>query len=146
MRDRGPSRYAEARQVHLPRLTQPIELQLPQRDQFMPQPVRNTLHRLWREESGFVVTSDLILVATVVVIGSIVGLVTFRDQLVQEFGDMAAAVGALNQSYSYAEFTVDGFTVAGSSFEDQSDFCDEGDLPMQPAECISVTEPASPEG
>ena len=35
-------------------------------------------------------------------IGIIVGLVTFRDQLVQELGDGAAAIGNLNQSYSIA--------------------------------------------
>lgn len=89
-----------------------------------------TVRRLWGDESGFVVSSDLILISTILVIGLLAGLVTLRDQIVQELGDVAMAVGNLNQSYSVEEHTVefDGheFTVAGSSFVDESDFGEGG--------------------
>ncbi len=99
----------------------------------------NTIRRLWRDRAGFVATTDLILISAIVVIGMIVGLVAFRDQVVQEFGDLATAVGRLNQSYRYAgsnDADSDGNPddptqcfVAGSYFQDQRNF---GDFPVEP--------------
>lgn len=103
------------------------------------------IKRLWNDQSGFIASTDLLILSTIVVLGMIVGLVTYRDQVVQEVGDMAAAVGAINQSYSYAAATVTysfapavtgSFTVAGSSFQDEPDFCDQGDSANNPPECI----------
>lgn len=106
-------------------------------------------HRLWRDQSGFIATTDLVLVATIVVIGLIVGLVEYRNQVVQEFGDLAGAVGHLNQSYTYEgsdfDFTFPGdppvtkhYFVAGSSFTDQPDFGDADPTAGQEPPGISV--------
>lgn len=59
-----------------------------------------TLKKLWNDERGFVNSMELILIATLAVLGLIVGLATFRDSLTQELGDTAAAIGQINQSYS----------------------------------------------
>jgi hypothetical protein len=86
--------------------------------------------KLWSDESGFIVSTDLILISSILVIGLLVGLVTLRDQIVQELGDVAVAVGNMNQSYSFAGQSVTfagfTFTVAGSNFADASDFCENG--------------------
>ncbi len=82
------------------------------------------LARLWRDDRGVVVSSELILITTVLVLGGLVGLSTFREQLVQGLGDASLAVGALNQSYSFGGATIGGFTVAGSAFGDVADDCD----------------------
>jgi hypothetical protein len=106
------------------------------------------LHRLWVDEGGFVVSTELVLVATTLVIGMIVGLVTVRDQVVQELGDLALAIGNINQSYVYLGVTGHTSATAGSDFADQTDFCDnQGDdvTATEPA-CISVQEPQSDEG
>ena len=116
----------------------------------------STARRLWVDESGFVVSSELILISTILVIGLLVGLATLRDQIVQELADVGMAVGNLNQSYSVAGQTVEfgglEFTVAGSTFEDESDFGEGGanennedDPGFEPAG-ISVTADASIEG
>lgn len=84
------------------------------------------LKKLWRDEQGFVASTDLILITTILVLGMLVGLVTMRDQVVQELGDLATAIGQLNQSYSIAMFTTSMFSVAGSLFADMADFCEEG--------------------
>ena len=47
---------------------------------------------LWRDRRGFVATTDLLLMTTILVLGMIVGLATVRDQVVQEFGDLATAI------------------------------------------------------
>ncbi len=99
------------------------------------------LKRLWLDETGFVKTTDLILATTILVIGMIVGLAAFRDQVVQEFGDLATAVGRLNQSYRYSgsnDADSDGNPddptqcfVAGSYFQDQNNF---GIFPVEPGQ------------
>ena len=64
--------------------------------------LKSTAEKLWGDESGFIVSTDLILISSILVIGLLVGLVSLRDQIVQELGDVAVAVGNLNQSYSFA--------------------------------------------
>lgn len=59
-----------------------------------------TLKKFWNDERGFVNSAELILVATLAVLGLIVGLATLRDSISFELGDTSAAVGALDQSYS----------------------------------------------
>ena len=93
---------------------------------------------LWCDETGFVASADLILVTTVLILGVLVGLVTLRDQIVQELGDLAGAIGHLNQSYSYTGDTGDGGEVAGSSYEDLPDLCEQDDTPNAEPSCISI--------
>lgn len=45
---------------------------------------------LWTDEKGFIVTIELILFSTIVVIGSIVGFTVIRDALNAEMSDIAA--------------------------------------------------------
>jgi hypothetical protein len=42
---------------------------------------------------------SLVLICTIIVIGVTAGLTTFRNQVVLEFGDLAAAIESLDQSY-----------------------------------------------
>ncbi len=101
------------------------------------------LRRLWADEAGFVVSTELVLVATILVIGLIVGLTEVRNQVVQELGDLAIAIGDIEQSYQYS--TVIGHTAstAGSAFVDTDDYCDAGgiDPVNDAAACINVAAP-----
>ena len=58
------------------------------------------LRRLWHDDRGFILSTELIFLATITVIGVLVGLVIWRDGIVQELGDAGAAIGQFNQSYS----------------------------------------------
>ena len=82
------------------------------------------LHKLWSDEAGFIISSELVLIATILVIGMIVGLTTVRDQVVQELGDIAMAFSDLTQSYSFGGVSGHTSSTAGSNFVDQADFCD----------------------
>jgi len=76
-----------------------------------------------KKQAGFIVSAELLLIATILVIGLIVGMVAVRDAVVAEYGDVAEAIGALDQSYSFEGITDTGtnaFTV-GSAFNDQPD-------------------------
>ncbi|GIX03945.1 MAG: hypothetical protein KatS3mg113_0951 [Planctomycetaceae bacterium] len=81
--------------------------------------------RFITDEQGFVVSSELILIATVAVLGILTGLATVRDQVVIELIDVAAGITAINQSFSWSAITAHSGSVAGSLFEDLDDFCDE---------------------
>lgn len=86
----------------------------------------NSLFRkLWQDEAGFVVSTELVLIATIVVIGLVAGLSTVRDQVVTELADVADAISALDQSYSWGAITAHCGSVSGSFFDDAVDFCDD---------------------
>lgn len=106
------------------------------------------------DDRGFTASMELVLMATILIIGMIVGLTTWRDTVVQELGDSAAAVSELNQGYSYDSTTINkifrtddgGFVrvmadVAGSSYVDRRDFCQAAitDPAGQPPMCITLT-------
>lgn len=111
----------------------------------------------WRDDRAAVSPVALIFVTTIVAIGAMVGLVTVRDQVVQQFGDVAVALEALDQSYSYDlrrdagggglgpnEFQmINSFTEDAPTLVDVNGLADvAGDAPA----CLTMTTPADPEG
>ncbi|NLX97702.1 MAG: hypothetical protein GXY83_16165 [Rhodopirellula sp.] len=59
-----------------------------------------TWRRLWRDQRGELTALGVILIYTVLALGAIVGLVALRNQIVQEFGDLAVGLRNLDQSFS----------------------------------------------
>lgn len=97
--------------------------------------------KLWNDEAGFIVSAELVLIATILVLGLIVGLVSVRDQVVQELGDIALAFARINQSYSFSGITGHTSSTAGSLMDDTSDVCDSTpDAIGSSSVCISVVE------
>ena len=84
----------------------------------------NCWNRFRQDETGFVVSTELMLVGTVLVIGMLVGLVSVRDQVVQEMGDLAEAASDFDQSYTFAGWSGLWSEVSASDFIDKTDFCD----------------------
>jgi len=89
------------------------------------------LRQLIKDESGFLVSAELVLIFTLVFCGVAVGMAVVRDSLVQELGDVSEAIGAVNQSYGYRSIEAPDSvtcghhgTCSGSGFEDQKDDCD----------------------
>ena len=116
--------------------------------------LRTLAFRLARDERGATASMEMILLGTILIIGMIVGLTTWRDAIVQELGESAAAVSELNQGYTYTENTINkifrtddgGFvrvfaTVEGSSYVDRRDAGQAAntDPVGQPPMCISLT-------
>ena len=87
--------------------------------------MRHLLSELRRDEAGFIVSAELVLIATIVVIGLIVGLSEVQDAVVNELNDVGEAIGSLNQSYSFHGQSSRGKSFSrGSSFQDRTDSCD----------------------
>jgi hypothetical protein len=59
------------------------------------------LKRLWEDEGGAIISAELVLVMTILVMGMMVGLVALRDAVVTELADTAASIGALQRSWSF---------------------------------------------
>jgi hypothetical protein len=83
----------------------------------------DTAKRLWFDEGGEASAMSLILIATIIGLGAIVGVATYRDQLVQEFGDLGVSLERLDQSFSaphYGTFvdTVTATDTAGQPPDD----------------------------
>lgn len=85
---------------------------------------------LLRDENGFIVSAELVLVATLTVIGLVVGLSEVQHSVVAELNDVGDAIGSLNQGYSSSGFSAyksNGCLKAasyGSAFGDSQDDCD----------------------
>lgn len=82
------------------------------------------MNRFFKDESGAIVTAEIILIATILLIGLAVGLKSVRDAVVTELADVAQAFANLNQSYSYSATTGHSAFTGGSSFYDLKDYCD----------------------
>lgn len=80
-----------------------------------------TCRALGRDERGFIISIELVLIATIVVIGLIAGLTALRDAIVSELADVASAVQDLNQSYSYSGVASNSAATVGADFSDQVD-------------------------
>lgn len=106
------------------------------------------LSQLWQDESGAVVSTEHILVLTILVMGMIVGGDSFEDAIVEELADIAQACADEDQSYSYSGVSGHSSSTSGSEFRDQRDFCDTPTGPdnFQTSKCVSVNAAAASPG
>jgi hypothetical protein len=85
---------------------------------------------LWNDECGVILSAELVLIATVLVLGMVVGLVELQCSIVAELSDLSSAIGNLDQSYQvsgFASYKSQGQTKArtnGASYSDVADICD----------------------
>jgi Flp pilus assembly pilin Flp len=84
----------------------------------------NLLTQLKNDEAGFIVSAELILISTIVVLGLIVGLAEVSHGVNQELEDVGSAIGHINQGYKYTGFTGAKARQVGSRFHDFTDECD----------------------
>jgi hypothetical protein len=74
--------------------------------------MRQLMSRLWTDDAGALLAVEWVFVATILVIGSITGLVAVRQAIIHELEDFAEAVLALCTSWE---------------FRDSDDFCFDDD-------------------
>lgn len=105
------------------------------------------LKRLWKDEAGVIISAELVLVGTILVVGMIVGLVELQCSVVDELNDLGEAIGSINQSYTTSTILstkTNGrikAATAGSSFVDRQDSCDGNECAIV---CVAVGIPEGP--
>ena len=96
------------------------------------------MRKLFNDEAGFVVSAELILVATIGVLSMVVGLSAVRDAITSELVDVSNAFGSISQTYNYRSLSkgvtaggpgTNHGSAAGAGFNDGTDDCD----------CVGVT-------
>ena len=114
--------------------------------------MQKTMTQIWNDDNGFIVSIELILIATIAVLGLITGMVAVRDAVVSELSDVAGAVQDVNQSYTYNGVSQtpglhSDAASAGSSWTDLTDHCDTAeDVSGAADNCIVFTDAPSDEG
>jgi len=83
--------------------------------------MRTIIAQLLNDENGFIVSAELVLVATIGVLALIVGLTEVAFNVNQELEDVGSAVGNLNQSFSYNGTDGTKGRSYGSRYADQRD-------------------------
>jgi hypothetical protein len=74
--------------------------------------------KLWNDDQGALIATEWVFIATILVIGLVVGLKSVQKAVVNELVDVANAIGALSQSYSYGGTSGCCSSTNGSQFTD----------------------------
>jgi Flp pilus assembly pilin Flp len=94
----------------------------------------NLLKSLRRDEYGVILSTEIVIIGTLLVVGLISGIACLQTSVNNELQDLGGAVDALDQSYSFASIRKSGVIgrccvyTAGSAFhnyEQTLDTCDE---------------------
>ena len=80
---------------------------------------------LFNDEAGFIVSGELILISTIVVLGLLVGLSELALNLCSEMDDVGAAFGHLNQGYAVSGLVGHAGETVDKVFDDKANFCSE---------------------
>ncbi len=88
---------------------------------------------LWRDEHGVILSTEIVVVGSVLVIGLITGMTCLQEAVNGEMEDLAGAFSSLDQSYSFAGQVGDKrcpVCTAGSSYHDCQKSCEDdcGDI------------------
>jgi hypothetical protein len=83
------------------------------------------LKKLWLDESGALLSMELILLMVITVIGISIGMVVLRDAMVSEFQGLAAAVNSIDPGYGWSSLEYAGINssgyVNGSTYDSSSE-------------------------
>ena len=88
------------------------------------------MRKLFNDEVGAVVSSELVLVLTIAVLGMVVGLTAVRDSISQEMVDLSDAFGATQQTFNVAGISKTKLAgkahaaISGFGYADNADDCD----------------------
>ena len=93
--------------------------------------MKTLCNRLFTDESGVILSAELVLILTIAVLGIVTGLASVQQAVVYELTDLGLAFSGLNQSYATPSYfggrkwcngSLKSFA-AGSSFFDIYDGC-----------------------
>ena len=92
------------------------------------------IRRLWNDDCGStLVTSELLFLITILVLGTISGLVAVRQAVLSELIETAQALMALNQSYSFTGQSNCESSTAGSAASDANNTISDTSTAATPA-------------
>src|SRR5262249_51275523 len=82
--------------------------------------MRKLMAEFWNDDRGFTVSTEYVLIATLLVIGLVTGLKNVNEAANIELTDVANAIGAISQTYAFCGGTSQCAFTRGSRFTDTS--------------------------
>jgi hypothetical protein len=79
------------------------------------------LRKLWNDDRGAVFATEIVLVATILVIGIVAGLKAISLAVNDELSELAGGVGSISQSYNYCGVIGACAVTRGSAFSDTAE-------------------------
>ncbi|MEZ6055340.1 MAG: branched-chain amino acid aminotransferase [Planctomycetaceae bacterium] len=83
----------------------------------------NLFAKLHADENGFIVSAELVLIATICVLGLIAGLSELAWNVSEELEDVGAAFNCVDQSYHSDGIAGHKGWAGGFGFRDHVDYC-----------------------
>ncbi len=104
------------------------------------------LQKIWNDEAGAILSAEVVLVGTILVIGVLTGLTSLRDAVVTELADVGEAIGSLDQSYFYGGTVAHHSTNYGTEYFDCHDSCDLADTggAFHNSRCLAICVSGNP--
>jgi hypothetical protein len=99
-----------------------------------------SIEKLWQDESGLVLSAEVVTIGTVGVLGAVVGLNAASTAIDQELKEFAGAIRSLDQSYGYVGHQSCRAWTAGSCYhqpdveQSLADLCSTGDTDIRAIE------------
>ena|SRR5436190_1167662 len=81
------------------------------------------ISKLWNDDCGALISTEFLFVATILVLGVIAGLVLVRDAVVVQLEELACAIGALQQCFSFSGISGCHVSVCGSATDTDTCHC-----------------------
>ncbi len=96
------------------------------------------LKQLWHDEVGALLSAEIVLAGTILVIGAITGLTSVRDGVTTELADVGAAIGWLDQSYTLGGIKAHHSQTYGITYSDAHDSCDGNFGAVTNSRCLAI--------
>ncbi len=102
--------------------------------------MRHTLKKFWNDDQGALIATEWLFIATIIVIGLVVGLVYVRNAVTSKFSEFAQAILFINVSYRYpgleGKLSTSGYLAssAGANVVDNI-------IPLRPIREVPITTP-----
>jgi len=76
------------------------------------------LNQLWNDDAGYIISTEMLLIFVILVLGLIAGLSNLRMAIVNELTESAQAILAINQGFTISGLTGCSGSSAGSAATD----------------------------
>lgn len=86
--------------------------------------IQNILSQLANDDAGFIMSAELILVSTIVILALVVGLGEVSHGVNEELEDVGSAIGSVNQSFHFSLSHGAKGCMKGTCYTDFEDECD----------------------
>jgi Flp pilus assembly pilin Flp len=78
----------------------------------------NVFSRMWNDDAGYIISTEMLLIFVILVLGLIAGWANLRMAIVNEFTESANTILTLNQSYTISALSGCSGTSGGSNATD----------------------------